>query len=222
MDFESIRLLLEQWGYLIIIGWTFIEGETVVIVAGLLAQQELLHLNPWLIALCAFTGSFCSDQLMFVLGKYKGYAVLNRFPRLAKNTEKARNLMIKYENALILGFRFVYGVRNITPILLGISGVKHLKFFVLNMIGGCVWALSFAFGGYYFGELLEEIHVAFPHAKYAILAGLALLVTAAFLLQRFRHKKAAQQAIKAANTTPAEILEKLRASADRPFPPPTE
>ncbi|MDR1241613.1 MAG: DedA family protein [Deltaproteobacteria bacterium] len=196
MDFESIRLLLEQWGYLIIIGWTFIEGETVVIVAGLLAQQGLLNLNPWLIALCAFTGSFCSDQLMFALGKYKGPTVLHRFPRLAKNTEKARNLMIKYENALILGFRFIYGVRNITPILLGISGVKHLKFFTLNMIGGCVWAASFAFGGYYFGELLEELSAAFPHAKYVILAGLILLVTSVFLFRRFRRKKAAQQAVR--------------------------
>ena len=85
MDLESARLLLEQWGYLIIIGWTFLEGETIVIVAGFLASQDYLTLNPWLIALCAFCGSFFSDQLMFSLGKYKGEAVLKRFPRLAKN-----------------------------------------------------------------------------------------------------------------------------------------
>jgi membrane protein DedA with SNARE-associated domain len=183
---ESVRHLLERWGYLIIIGWTFIEGETVVIVAGFLAQQEVLKLNPWLIALCAFTGSFCSDQLMFLLGKYKGPAILNRFPRLSKNTEKARSLMLKYENALILGFRFVYGVRNITPILLGISGVRYLKFFSLNLVGAGIWALSFAFGGYYFGELLENISKTYPYAKYAILAGIVLLVAAFLLLKRLR------------------------------------
>ncbi|MDR2825813.1 MAG: DedA family protein [Deltaproteobacteria bacterium] len=188
MDLESVRLLLEQWGYLIIIGWTFIEGETVVIIAGLLAQQEILKLNPWLIALSALTGSFCSDQLMFFLGKFKGPAIFNRFPRLAKNTEKARNLMLKYENALILCFRFIYGVRNITPILLGLSGVSYKKFFALNLTGACIWALSFTFGGHYFGELLEQVSATYPNAKYVILGGLALIVTLVFIIRRVRNR----------------------------------
>jgi membrane protein DedA with SNARE-associated domain len=206
MDHESLLLLLEQWSYLIIIGWTFIEGETIVIVAGFLTQQEVLDLNPWLIALCAFAGSFCSDQLMFCLGKYKGEAILKRFPRMAKNTEKARRLMLKYENALILGFRFVYGVRNITPILLGISGVHYIKFFILNLIGASVWALSFTFGGYYFGELIEQIAERHPHLKYAILAIVVLAVAGALTLKRIRSKKTAQQTLKINQVDPKNIL----------------
>lgn len=214
MDLESARLLLEQWGYLIIIGWTFLEGETIVIVAGFLASQDYLTLNPWLIALCAFVGSMCSDQLMFSLGKYKGEAVLKRFPRLAKNTEKARRLMVKYETALILGFRFVYGVRNVTPILLGISGVRHIKFLALNMIGAMVWALSFSFGGYYFGELIGKLTEKYQHAKHYFLGGLIALVVAGFLIQRLRHRKNVKHAIEVANIPPEQIPSKENLKAE--------
>jgi len=149
------RELLSRYGYAVILVWTFLEGETCVIIAGMLA--DTLGLNPWIIALCAFGGSFSVDQLMFALGKYKGESVLCYFPRMAKNVDKAAVLFKKYDTALILGFRFIYGVRNVTAILLGISKVNHAKFFILNLIGATIWALTFTFGGYYAGKAFLEI-----------------------------------------------------------------
>ena len=165
--------LLKRYGYYVILVWTFLEGETVVILAGMFSEQ--LELNPWLIALCAFCGSFLSDQVMFSLGKYKGEAVLRYFPRIAKNVDKAARLFKKYDTILILGFRFVYGVRNVTPILLGISGVSHKKFFALNFIGAGVWALTFSFGGLYVGQAFMKIMDTVGHGiLYVLLAALAV------------------------------------------------
>ena len=167
------KTLLSRYGYKVILIWTFLEGETIVILAGMFA--ETLHLDPWLIALNAFCGSFLSDQVMFSLGKYKGEAVLKYFPRVAKNVDKAARLFKKYDTALILGFRFVYGVRNVTPILLGISRVSHGKFFILNLIGAGVWALSFSFGGFYAGKAFMKImHLVGHGIFFAILLVLLL------------------------------------------------
>ena len=182
------RVLLRRYGYMVILVWTFLEGETIVIIAGISAGA--LGLNPWFIALCAFAGSFCSDQFMFSLGKYKGEAVLGRFPRIAKNLDKAARLFKKYDVALILGFRFIYGVRNVTPIMLGISGVSHLKFFALNMIGAGVWALTFCFGGYYAKEVFVEIIDLVGHGiLYAILLAAALGVFIWYVRARRDAKK---------------------------------
>ncbi|MDL2313750.1 DedA family protein [Desulfovibrio sp. OttesenSCG-928-C14] len=215
MDLNVVLDLLNEWGYLLIVGWTFLEGETIVVVAGFMAQQEVVNLNPWLIALAAFIGSFCSDQLMFSLGKYKGVAVLNRFPRLAKNTTKARRLLVKYETALILGFRFVYGVRNVTPILLGISGVKHIKFFALNLLGAGVWALSFSFGGYYFGELLETLAERFPYAKYVILGLVIALVLCLFMIKRIRKRKALRDVLKVSSLEGKSVRQIIREAKEK-------
>lgn len=177
---------LQSYGYLALLIGTFLEGETIVIIAGFLAQQELL--SPPLIALCAFCGSVSSDQLMFLLGRWKGMTIIQRFSKLEKKVGKAARLLSRYETPLILGFRFIYGVRNVTPILMGVSGVSHLKFLVLNLIGAAVWAASFTAVGYFFGQAVTAFLEAVPHAGRYVLGALAVAV---FGLWFWRRRKRA-------------------------------
>ena len=197
--------LLREWGYLVILIWTFLEGETIVIIAGWLSAS--VELKPWLIALCAFIGSFCSDQVMFSLGKYKGADVLRYFPRVAKNMDKAARLFKKYDTALILGFRFVYGVRNITPIMLGISGVSHKKFFILNLIGASVWAATFTYGGLYMGKAFMKI---MDHVGHGIFYVIIAVIAVAALLWFFR----ARHNVRHAKTVTQQCREEEEAGRD--------
>lgn len=179
--------LLQSYGYLALLVGTFLEGETIVIIAGFLAQQDLL--SPPLIALCAFCGSVTSDQLMFILGRWKGMAIIHRFHKLEKKIGKAAQLLARYETPLILGFRFIYGVRNVTPILMGMSGVNHVKFLMLNVIGAALWATSFTAAGYFFGHAVTAFLEAVPHAGRYILGGVVLAVACVWLWHRAKKKK---------------------------------
>jgi len=185
--------LLHNYGYWTILIWTFLEGETVVIIAGVLAQQG--YMDPKFIAICAFGGSCASDQLMFLLGKYKGPAVLARFPRLARNAERAEQLIHKYETPLILGFRFVYGVRNVTPVMLGINRVNHLKFLTLNIIGAAVWALTFTWGGFFFGKLFEQFMYDASHMALYVLAAAAVTAGLIWYIRQRRRSRELMQII---------------------------
>lgn len=189
-DKDPIQLL-KKYGYAIILGWTFLEGETIVVIAGWLSAS--IGLKPHLIALCAFCGSFASDQFMFSLGKYKGKATLERFPRIAKNMDKAAALFKKYDTVLILGFRFVYGVRNITPIMLGISGVSHKKFFFLNFIGAGVWALAFTYGGVFLGKAFMRIMDDVGHGIFYVIIGVILLAGLIWFIRARRSVKKARE-----------------------------
>ena len=187
----DIIALLNQYGYYGILIWTFLEGETIVIIAGLMSPKTGMDLQ--LIALCAFTGALLSDQLMFLLGKFKGEKLLHRFPKLAQRMEKATTLFKKYDTLLILSFRFIYGVRNITPIMLGISGVSYKKFFFLNIIGGAIWATSFSYGGYYAGKSFLAIVAWVGHGIFYVLVGVLAL---AALLWFIRSRIAVSRAVK--------------------------
>ncbi|GHT01661.1 hypothetical protein FACS1894139_07170 [Planctomycetales bacterium] len=191
-DGFSPAKLLRHYGYFVILIWTFFEGETIVIIASALANK--MGLNPWLIALAAFCGSFLSDQLMFSLGKYKGHDLLRIFPRIEKNLDQAAALFKRYDNILILGFRFVYGVRNVTPVLLGLSGVSHKKFFGLNFIGGAVWALTFSFGGYYSGKAFLYLMDRVKHGIFYALIGVVVAAVAVLLYRRSRAARAEKNA----------------------------
>jgi membrane protein DedA with SNARE-associated domain len=179
--------LLQAYGYPALLLGTFLEGETIVIIAGFLAQQKLL--SPPLIALCAFCGSVTSDQCMFVLGRWKGMAIIRRFAKLEKKVAKAARLLARYETPLILGFRFLYGVRNVTPVLMGVSGVNHLKFLALNIVGAAVWAVSFTAAGYFFGSAVTVFLDAVPHAGRYVFGGFVLIALAVWAWRRMRGKR---------------------------------
>ena len=159
----SMEQLLREYGYWLILGWTFIEGETIVIIAGVAASAG--HMNLWTIVLVAWIGSYCGDQLYFTVGKLFGPQLLKKVPAAQKPVDQASRLLRKYDYWFILTFRFIYGVRNVTPPALAIAGVSHKRFAILNFIAAGLWALSFAGAGFLLGEafktFVEDAHKYF-------------------------------------------------------------
>jgi membrane protein DedA with SNARE-associated domain len=179
--------------YAILLVWTFLEGETIVIIAGIAAQDGSPRLH--LVILASFCGSLCSDQLMFFLGRLKGKAFVANRPVWKARAEKVYRLLEKYQTALILGFRFLYGVRNVTPLAIGMSAVTTRRFITLNVIGAAVWATTFACGGYLFGAAMERLFESRKHKL--MLVGVILIIVFAlwlFRIIRRRRAKTARQA----------------------------
>ena len=173
-----------SWSYLIIIAWTFLEGETVVIVAGILASQGLL--DVWIVFLSALGGSFTGDQMYYYIGRRYGTPLLDRWPTMRSKIDWAFRLLRKYETIFILSFRFIYGVRNISPFVIGISGVPRLRYFILNLIAAIIWATSFSFGGYYLGHAMESY---LGEYKYHALAGFVGAAAAFGLYSWMRNRR---------------------------------
>jgi len=147
--------LIQEYGYLAVLIGTFLEGETILILGGVAAQFGSMELP--LVILSAFVGSSCGDQLYYFIGRKQGRALLKRFPRWSKAAAKVSVHIKQHQNLIILTFRFFYGLRNVTPFVLGISRVPVAKYVVLNLAGAAIWATSFATLGYLLGEAHERI-----------------------------------------------------------------
>lgn len=122
--------LLQQYGYLIVLLGTFLEGETILILGGFAAHRGYLSL-PWVI-LIAFCGSLAGDQLWFFLGRRHGKAILKRNPFWQTRVRKVTDLFRRYHTPVIVAFRFFYGLRNLTPFVLGMTSVPAVRFFCLT------------------------------------------------------------------------------------------
>lgn len=183
MGIESYIL---HYGYLVIILTTFFGGEEFLMLAGFLAHRGYLAVP--LIVLSGFTGSLAADQLYFVLGRKKGMAFLNNHPSWMTRAKRIRTLLRQHQNLVILLFRFVYGIRAVTPVLIGMSYVSPLKFFVLNALGAILWAAALTSLGYFFGQaaelLLDDVK------KYEIIiVGFILVVGLSMVLIEYRAAK---------------------------------
>jgi membrane protein DedA with SNARE-associated domain len=151
----SLGLLLAHYGYWAILVGTFFEGETVLVLGGLAAHRGYLHF--WPVVAVAFVGSVAGDQLYFQLGRRRGAPFLRRRPRWGASAARARELVRRYETPVILGFRFLFGLRTVTPFVLGMGGVSPLRFSVLNALSALLWAVVVAGVGYALGDVAERL-----------------------------------------------------------------
>jgi membrane protein DedA with SNARE-associated domain len=151
----TLQSLVENYGYLAVFVGTFLEGETILLIAGFAAFRGYLNLP--LVMLIAFIGSFIGDQFYFYLGRRHGRTILARFPRFQPQAEKVHRLLERHHAPLIVALRFLYGIRVVGPMVIGMSQVPARRFLFFNMIGGLIWAPLIAGGGYLFGHALELV-----------------------------------------------------------------
>jgi len=184
MDLQS---LIEHYGYAAILIGTFLEGETILVLAGLAAHQGYLILT-WVI-LAAFLGSLCGDQLFFYLGRKHSQAVLSKRPGWKEKAEKVHKMMNRFQTPMILSFRFLYGLRTVAPFVIGMSPVSAKKFILLNAVGALVWAVAVASGGYFFGRALEVLIGKVKSYEMYIMGSVAIFGLMIWIFHFYRRRR---------------------------------
>lgn len=179
MPLETLIALIKDYGYLAILIGTFFEGETILLLGGFAAHMGLLEL-PWVIV-SALAGSYSGDQFFFYVGRYYGPKVIAKRLSWQENAEKVYMHLHRHKNLLILSFRFFYGLRNVTPFVVGAAHVSRLRFLLLNLIGAIAWAISFGSAGYLFGEAIRFYLAGLGRFEIYIL--LALVLAGIFIWQ---------------------------------------
>ena len=171
--------LIDSYGYLAVFIGSFLEGETILALAGLAAFRGYLDLA--LVIAIAMLAGFLGDQFYFFLGRAKGQKILARFPRMQLRAQRFDELLAKWHAPLIVGIRFMYGFRVAGPILLGMGRVPAWKFMLYNFIGAALWAPLIAGIGYTFGSVVKS---ALGHLKrYEHVAfGVVIVIGLAFAL----------------------------------------
>lgn len=185
-----LRTLIEDYGYWAILVGTFLEGETILILGGFVAQMGYLQL-PGVMA-AAFVGSFSGDQLYFYIGRRFGPGLIARRLSWQAYADKVYSLIARHENFLLLTFRFYYGLRNVTPFALGASNIDRRKFIVLNAVGAAIWAVTVSLGGYAFGEAFQAMvdqAARFEIYAFGGLIGMGLIIWIVSLIRRRRRAR---------------------------------
>jgi membrane protein DedA with SNARE-associated domain len=163
---------------------TFIEGETVLVLGGIAAHRGYLDLSWVMVA--AFAGSWLGDQLYFFLGRRYGHAILARFPVLQPKAHQMQRLVERYHAPLILAVRFLYGLRMVGPMVIGMSAVPALQFVVLNALGALIWAVAVAAAGYAFSNALEVLMPQIRHYEEYLFIGVLVTGILVWLIRRAR------------------------------------
>ena len=148
---------ITRWGYWAVFLGSLVEGESIILTASFMASMGILSLRK--IMLMAFTGTLIADQALYWVGKWYGESILvflqGRFPSLRPYVQKAMGFLEKYKTAFILSFRFIYGIRIMSPVIIGSHrNISSQRFASLNVVAALLWTVISCGIGYGFGDLL--------------------------------------------------------------------
>lgn len=183
----TLAHLIETHGYWLLALGCLLEGETILILAGFAAHRG--YLQPLAVLLIATAAGFAGDQFYFWLGRWRGAALLRRWPVLALQTERVQHLLARYHEAMIVGLRFAYGLRIAGPVLMGATELPAWRFAVFNALGALLWAALIGGLGWVFGDMAEALFVHIRHIEEWLLLGLALAGALFWWLRRLWHRK---------------------------------
>ena len=184
-----LEVILAQYGLVAVFLGTFIEGEIVVIAAGVLASLDFLSLPAVLITV--FVATFLGDQFFFYLGRKKGTAFLEKRHRVhwRRRAEKVHDLIHNHQNKILFGYRFLYGLRIVTLFAMGTSELPTKKFVLLNLLNSAVWTAIFVLGGYFFGDVFIGLVDNAKIYSREVLIGIGIVALVIWIISIIRNRQ---------------------------------
>jgi membrane protein DedA with SNARE-associated domain len=155
-------------------------GETVLLAAGVEAQQHALSLPVvWLIAASA---AIVGDNIGYWVGHWGGRPLLVRYGRILRVREKQIRILDRYfevhgSKTVFFG-RWVVFLRVWAALFAGAAHMHWRRFFVFNALGGTAWAVSMSTLAYLFAASVGRVSAAFGVVGWvlAVLVAISVIV----------------------------------------------
>lgn len=136
----------------------FLPGDTLLITAGILAQQGSLSLAGVMLAVAA--GAILGDSTGYALGRRFGPAIFQRPDSRLFRPEyvtRTRAFFERYGGLALTLAQFVPIVRTVAPTLAGVGQMPYPRFVTFNVIGVLLWAGAVPLLGYWLGGLVPHL-----------------------------------------------------------------
>jgi membrane protein DedA with SNARE-associated domain len=186
-----VEALLAKYGLIALFFGAGLEGEFAVVTGGILARHGSFSLGAAMIV--ATLGSFLIDQCWYFIGRNGRNSRLVTRIKGKRLFARALELVERRPVPFILGFRFVYGMRTVSPVAIGVAGVPIRLFLPLNFLAAAVWAPFFAWLGHKLGKAILPILPKIGEYGLAALVAAMLVGTLVWwALRRCRERTADQ------------------------------
>jgi membrane protein DedA with SNARE-associated domain len=178
---ETIKPYINHYGYWAIFFGVFLEsvglplpGETLIIVAGLVAAKGILNFS-WIVVL-AVVATFVANNISYAAGFFGGRVFVIKYGKYVffndKRLLELESFVKHHGSKVVVIARFILGLRQINGLIAGTAKMPFVKFEVFNMIGAILWVGWWVGLAYYFGRRFESIFIEY----YFLIGVLALLV----------------------------------------------
>ncbi|MCE3036858.1 DedA family protein [Helicobacter sp. faydin-H20] len=189
---EVWKKYVSTWGYAILFFWSVLEGELGLIFAGIAAHTG--DLNVWLAIFIAGLGGFVGDQIYFFIGRSNKAYIQKKLANHRRKLALAHLLLQKYGWGIIFIQRYMYGMRTIIPISIGLTRYSALKFALINLVSAWIWAAITILLAWILGEQILSILKFLKNHPYILVIFIAVfLLCVTYYFNRHAKKLKSQE-----------------------------
>ncbi len=189
---NSMKPLLEEYGYLALIVSIFLEGvgvpmpgQSLLIAASILSSEQVMNLSSVMIVswLSCFFGNTCG----YLIGYYfegwldkKGYISGPKIARLQYAIQK-------YGPACLIVSRFIEGMKQFMPLACGVAKMPRREFLLGNALAATIWVLVFSLLTHFAFEninLLGPLYRQYQYVVWTIAAALFIWMVLALIKRK--------------------------------------
>lgn len=172
--------LIRNWGYIILFLYSFGGGFLALGVAGVLSASG--ELNIYIAILVALSANFIGDEFLFYMARNNKEFAREIMDKHKRKVAYVHVLMRRYGSFIILIKKYIYGVKTLVPLAIGLTKYNHAKFMVFNAIGAILWAVVVGGVTYSFGNAI--LGVAEEYKFYALGGAIGIIVIVYFLMNK--------------------------------------
>lgn len=171
--------LIRDWGYIILFLYSFGGGFLALVVAGILAFSG--ELNIVTVILVAGVANFIGDQFLFTLARKNKSQAKAMMQKHRRKIAMSHLLMRKYGSWVIFLQKYIYGIKTLIPLAMGLTKYDYKKFMIFNVLATIVWSILIGTASYMMGDL---VYTYIEEFKSYGLALVAIILFGVFLLYR--------------------------------------
>lgn len=163
---------LSTYGYIVLFLYSLGGGLVALLGAGVLSFMGKMDLS--LSIAIAFIANFIGDTMLFYMSRYHKAEMMEYLKKHRRKLAFSHLLIKKHGSWIIILKKFIYGLKTLVPLAIGLTKYDFWKFSSYNALGALVWAFVVGGGSYLFGGALIEGYKLVADKPY--LAPLTLLL----------------------------------------------
>jgi membrane protein DedA with SNARE-associated domain len=146
---------LREYGYVVLFFWSIVEGEMGLVMAGIMTHTG--NMNYFMSIFVAGLGGFTGDQIYFHLGRFNKSYIHRKLHSQRRKIAISYLLLKKYGGLIIFMQRYMYGLRTIIPMSIGITNYSAKKFALINLVSAWIWAAIIITPAYIYGDAILSL-----------------------------------------------------------------
>ena len=149
---NSTLEFLVRHGYVVLLGWVFVEqiGLPIPSVPLLLAAGALAgtgRMNIFAALLVSMFAAICADSMWYQLGRIKGIRILQLLCKISLEPDscvrRTEGVFSRQGSRSLIFAKFLPGLGTVAPPLAGVFHMRPSRFLLFDAMGTLLWAGSF-------------------------------------------------------------------------------